>query len=258
MTESRRDFDFSPQAIANRQRQVIRRAAIIVTVLAVCVIVAVLVVKSNNTGKNIAQHVASDEQLNSDMAHGDADAVKRDLESGFDVNALNSLDGIARTPTPLHVAALSGNATVVTLILEKGAKPDLKMADGSTPLMMAASKGYAEVVTILLKKGANPNFEEVQYANQKGSRTPLAFACMNGDPATVEALVDGGASINGAFGGMSPLQMAIANGKTEAVKILIKKGATVGLMDPEFARSQGHPEIAKILAKAAVRQHGVH
>lgn len=79
---------------------------------------------------------------------------------------------------------------------------------------------------------------------------------MNGDPATIEALIDGGASVNGAFGSMSPLQMAIANGKIEAVKVFIKKGARVGLRDPEFARSEGHPEIAKILANAAVRQRG--
>jgi len=51
------------------------------------------------------------------------------LKHGADVTMANA-DGI----TPLHLAALNGDSELITLLLEKGAKPDAKDSLGKTPL----------------------------------------------------------------------------------------------------------------------------
>src|ERR1700731_4231601 len=46
--------------------------------------------------------------------------------------------------TPLMRAARAGDATVIRLLLEKGADPKLATKDGSTALMFAAGVGYRD------------------------------------------------------------------------------------------------------------------
>jgi ankyrin repeat protein len=73
------------------------------------------------------------------------------LDHGALVTAQNQNGG-----TPLHDAALGGNADVVTLLLDHGSVIDERELDsGATPLMMAASMGRLEVVKLLLQRGAN-------------------------------------------------------------------------------------------------------
>ena len=83
-----------------------------------------------------------------------------------DVNARNESGG-----TPLHDAALGGQAAVVELLLSRGAglnAPD--SSTGATPLFNAASWGRDEVVEVLLAKGADPTLKN------KAGQTALAAA----------------------------------------------------------------------------------
>jgi ankyrin repeat protein len=68
------------------------------------------------------------------------------------VDALNLSGG-----TPLHDAAIGGATDVIDLLLNRGAKIDVKEREsGATALMLAASIGRTDAVALLLRRGANP------------------------------------------------------------------------------------------------------
>lgn len=65
--------------------------------------------------------------------------------------------------TPLHYAASGPDATLVTLLLDHGARIDARSPNGSTALMMAARYGSEASVQLLLARGADPGLR-----NQRG------------------------------------------------------------------------------------------
>ncbi len=76
--------------------------------------------------------------------------------------------------TPLHTAALGGDAEVVKLLLDHGAEINARdQESGATPLSYAASLGRAEVVDLLLTRGADATLK-----NTRG-QTPLDLAEQN-------------------------------------------------------------------------------
>ncbi len=57
---------------------------------------------------------------------------------------------------PLMLAARGGFETIVSLLLDKGAKVNARYAkDGSTALMWAANNGHRKIVELLIERGAN-------------------------------------------------------------------------------------------------------
>ena len=59
--------------------------------------------------------------------------------------------------TSLHLAAASGNADMVTLLLDRGADVNaLETESGQTPLIFAADENRVDAIRVLLKRGANP------------------------------------------------------------------------------------------------------
>ncbi|MCB9673611.1 MAG: ankyrin repeat domain-containing protein [Alphaproteobacteria bacterium] len=63
---------------------------------------------------------------------------------------------VAREDTPLTIAAAEAPITIVRMLLDHGADPDLRRPDGWTPLMLAAFVGDATRVKLLLEQGADP------------------------------------------------------------------------------------------------------
>ena len=84
---------------------------------------------------------------------GDAVKVAELLSGGADPNSRSSQGGM----TPLMLAAHRGNAEIVNLLLEKGAKVNEKTDNGITALLLAAYNNHAEVVKLLLGKGSDAN-----------------------------------------------------------------------------------------------------
>ncbi|MBC6417279.1 MAG: ankyrin repeat domain-containing protein [Rhodospirillales bacterium] len=76
--------------------------------------------------------------------------VTRCLAAGADLNAR-----IEKGNTPLHLAAVFGNAEAVAALLDAGADPNARGEGGLTPLHAAAAHGSAEVVAALLDAGAD-------------------------------------------------------------------------------------------------------
>jgi uncharacterized protein YndB with AHSA1/START domain len=97
--------------------------------------------------------------------------------------------------------------------------------DGFTPLHLAAFSGGAETVRLLVERGAP--LEKLSTASFAQVR-PLGTAVFARQREAVEALLAAGADPNGAGeGGFVPLQTAEANGDDELAGLLREHGATL-------------------------------
>ncbi|MEM9882486.1 MAG: ankyrin repeat domain-containing protein [Planctomycetota bacterium] len=96
---------------------------------------------------------------------------------------------------PLHFAAAAGYAAAVDLLLDRGAKPDVRtryrtpMHARATPLHLAAAAGHADVVKRLLQANAET---EVRDASQ---RSPLWLAASHHHPDVVSQLLAAGTDV---------------------------------------------------------------
>src|SRR5262249_7912466 len=92
--------------------------------------------------------------------------------------------------TPLSLAAASGNARTVELLVNAGADVNTAGRGGETALMTAARAGRAEAVGVLLTHGANPNARE-----ETRGQTALMWAAAEGHADIVQLLVKHGADV---------------------------------------------------------------
>ena len=91
--------------------------------------------------------------------------------------------------TPLHSAALLGDAAQVRQLLAAGAAADAEDADACTPLHYAAGQGHAEIVRALLAAGAD--------THGRHHFTPLYLAVRGGWHEVCLTLLDAGADTEG-------------------------------------------------------------
>ncbi len=153
---------------------------------------------------------------------GDAAKVKSLIEGGFYVDVKDGKDR-----TPLCSAATVGkasNSEIAAYLLAKGADVNTKDDGGKTPLHLALSwgGGRKDMVELLLSKDAEVN------AKDEEEDTPLHYACRcKTDKEVVELLLTKGAEVNPKDKeGRTPLHDACGyKADKEVVELLIAKGA---------------------------------
>ena len=99
------------------------------------------------------------------------------------------------------MAAKSGSASVIDVLLKAGADPKAGAIAGLTPLHMAAGSGNVEATKLLLEKGADPNAKEAE-----SGQTPLSFAAAFNRADVIKLLVSKGADVNLATKVRQPVQ----------------------------------------------------
>jgi ankyrin repeat protein len=120
------------------------------------------------------------------VLYGDADAVRRLLEAGADVNARNEAGA-----TALMWAVDDPEKT--RLLLKAGADPNARSDDGRTPLLSATGRpGCGDVVKLLLDHGAKASATAHSY---RGPTTALRQVAELGDAAVLRMLIDRGAEV---------------------------------------------------------------
>ncbi|XP_046889460.1 ankyrin repeat domain-containing protein 27 [Hypomesus transpacificus] len=168
---------------------------------------------------------------------------------GVGVNS-SSKDGF----TPLHVAALHGHASLVTLLARHGANVNGRNRHRATPLHLASQNSLTQVVTSLLECNAKLNKKD-HYGN-----TPLIQACLRGHLDTAVLLIQSDAVVNLANQqGNTALHEAVRGGHLGLVEQLLEAGALVHLRNNrqrtplDCAQETGgkNTEILRILQKAS-------
>jgi ankyrin repeat protein len=154
-------------------------------------------------------------------------------------------------------AASIGDIETVNQLLNK--TPELLnsfSSDGFTSLGLASFFGHLSLVNLLLDKGANPNIA----SNNQYKVMPIHSACAISNFDIAKLLIKHGADINTKqMQGITPIHSAAHNGQTKLAKLLIDNGADINAkMDngntPLFmANEKNFQETAELLIK-----HGGH
>jgi ankyrin repeat protein len=117
----------------------------------------------------------------------------------------------------LHIVTKRRDTTWLSFLLAKGAKADIRDADGNSPLMLAAQIGFPEGADLLLKRRA-----QVDLANSAGE-TPLIRAVQRRDIAMVRMLLAAGANPKKTdrLAGMSARDYAVRDTRAAAILKMI-------------------------------------
>ncbi len=172
--------------------------------------------------------------------------------------------------TALMFAARAGSVEVVRRLAAAGADPNARTTGGHTALMWAAAEAHADVAQALLDHGAAlvdartaarafvprrrrprrgpvllrageaanpaefPRDGETDPPRTAGGFTPLLYAVLTGDRATVQVLLDNGADVDDASpDGVSALMLALTKRHEDLALLLIERGAA-----PDYDRRQ--------------------
>ncbi|KAL7936852.1 ankyrin repeat-containing domain protein [Trichoderma chlorosporum] len=157
----------------------------------------------------------------------------------------------------LHIAAETRNSSVMKLLLPQISDVDVTLDGRYTPLHYAAVRGDADTVQMLVNAGANINASYHQY-------TPVNLAIQYGKHLALEVLLKAGANINigtdksyyeiERMYTTKPIIYAAILGYTKCVRLLINHGADItAVLDDKsalwYAVSRGHLEICRLLLK---------
>ena len=124
--------------------------------------------------------------------------------------------------TPLHAAAVSGDAKAVKVLVDAGAALEAQDHRKRRPLHWAAYKGHTEATTVLCEAGASLE------AADDYKKTPLHLAAEQGHAEAAKVLVKAGAPLEAQTNNKAtPLHYAAEKGHTEAVKALVEAGASL-------------------------------
>uniref|UniRef100_A0A665X7E6 Cyclin-dependent kinase 4 inhibitor D n=2 Tax=Echeneis naucrates TaxID=173247 RepID=A0A665X7E6_ECHNA len=147
----------------------------------------------------------------------------------------------------LTAAAAKGNRTEVQRILEESrVHPDTPNEFGMTALQVMMM-GNSKIASLLLEKGADPNVQD------KYGIAPVHDAARTGFLDTLRVLVEYGASVNTPDqSGALPIHIAIREGHRKVVEFLapqsnLKHANISGQTAIDVARASGAPDMIDLL-----------
>lgn len=172
----------------------------------------------------------------------DTRRVQALLDRGFDPATIEP----ERYDSGLIFAVRHKSPKVFHLLLSApGVDLDARSRNGDTALMIAALQSDTAMALALIDKGAQINHP---------GWTALHYAAASGSLAIIRRLLEESAFIDAESPNRTtPLMMAARAGHTEAARLLIDEGADLtlrnelGLRAADFARAQGHDELARQL-----------
>ena len=135
--------------------------------------------------------------------------------------ALLTVGALGQGPdVTLGKVARQGDLARLKSLLDAGADPNRRDANGSTALIEAAAGGQTAAARALVAAGANPNL------TSSGGRTPLIAAAIGGRIEIARLLISAGADLNvGERGAGTALEAAEREGHTELAALLRRSGA---------------------------------
>ena len=158
--------------------------------------------------------------------------------------------------TPLHRAALRGNDTAISVLIQHGAEVNERGYVGRTALHSACSHGYVACVHELMRHGA-----DVEAKDADNEASPLELAAYFNHPVCVKMLLDKySASINATnkFGDTA-LHKAVCMGNLQVVKLLTsytqcdaKAKNNAGKTSADWARDKGHKDVVDYLTSQSL------
>jgi hypothetical protein len=177
----------------------------------------------------------------------DVDGVEAALAAGESVATRGQHDW-----TPLHWSCRNASenpeaaVAVTRALLAAGAEVGSCERQGRRPLHLAARSGEVSLVEVLLEAGADLTAREWER-----SWTALHLAARGDAGDVIRTLVEAGARVDVRdLNGASPLHRAAENGAGEAVRVLLDLGASpaatdmIGSSPLRYAREGGHFEAA--------------
>jgi len=143
------------------------------------------------------------------------------IDAGANVNAAGEYG-----ETPLTLALANGDVALTEKLLKAAADPKATRWNGETTLMIAAGAGSVEEVKLLIAAGLDVNATE----GHKGQNA-LMWAAAEGHSDVVDVLIQNGANVNATTrNGFTPLTFAVVKNDAASVRRLIQAGA-----DPNYA-----------------------
>lgn len=113
---------------------------------------AAVVLSADPTEANAARAESGDRPLNRAAARGDAAMVELLLQNGARADARG-----AGGSTPLHDAVRGGHLDAADRLLQAGAKVDARDDENMTPLLLAVRLPDVSLARLLLQNGASPD-----------------------------------------------------------------------------------------------------
>lgn len=185
---------------------------VIAAIAVVCIVIVYVIV-------SIVNEPISEEVFEA-VEKGDVKRMQTLIKRGADVNVrTEDKEG----DTPLILAIDKGNAQMVKLLLQNGARVDMtEKSQNNTPLLIAVDRKRPEAVKMLLLHDADPNLFNVE------KTTPLHLAVLHRSIETARQLVEHGADLNCRdINGFAPLHVAARDNYNNILSDLIQKGANV-------------------------------
>lgn len=173
------------------------------------------------------------------------------VENGANPNGRSYADG--DNETPLHVAIRNDwDLATIQLLLDHGADPNARRADGRTPYAMAVMFGRDRIADILANRGARTEISDLD---------AVLGACMRGDVDTVRTAVRAAPELVAALASTScnPAEIGAREGRAAALAILAEIGFDVrrpiheGATPLHWAAWHGRAEATRVLLRAGAK-----